>query len=88
MAQYQRTTLSTIQKTETLSLQLELPMAELIAGVRDDIEALCGAIGLKIILAVMPREIEKKIGPLGPPANLSSWQTKGLCRLCRTQAGH
>ena len=65
MAKYQRKVQSTIEKSETLSMQLELPMAELIAGACDSIEALCGEIGLKIMLAVMQREIEMKVGPWG-----------------------
>jgi len=38
MAKYQRTKVSTIQNSEKLSLQVDLPMAELIAGAREDIE--------------------------------------------------
>lgn len=65
MAKYQRKRLSAIEKSETLNVQLELPMAELIAGACDSIEALCGEIGLKIMMAVMQREIEMKLGPWG-----------------------
>lgn len=65
MARYQRTGLKTIQKAESLNVQLELPMAELMAGACDSIEALCGQIGLQIMLAVMQREIEMKIGRWG-----------------------
>lgn len=65
MAKYQRNVRSTIEKSETLNMQLELPMAQLIAGACDSIEALCGEIGLRIMLAVMRREIELKTGPWG-----------------------
>lgn len=65
MAKYQSKRLSTTEKSETLSMQLELPMAELIAGARDNLEALCGEIGLRIMLAVMHREISLKTGPWG-----------------------
>lgn len=78
MAKYQRTKLSAIQKSETLSLQLELPMAELIAGVRDDIEALCGAIGLKIMMAVMQREIALKVGRWGQQQLYRHGKQKGF----------
>jgi transposase-like protein len=65
MAKYQRKQRSTIEKSETLNMQLELPMAELLAGACDSIEALCGEIGLRIMLAVMRREIDLKTGPWG-----------------------
>ena len=65
MAKYQRKVKSAIEKNETLNLQLELPMAELLAGACDSIEALCGEIGLRIMLAVMQREIELKTGRWG-----------------------
>lgn len=65
MAKYQRSKMSTIEKSERLSLQLDLPMAELIAGARDELEALCAEIGLTILRAVMEREVELKIGSWG-----------------------
>ncbi len=65
MAKYQRRDVSTIKKSESLNMQLELPMAELIAGACDSFEALCGQIGLTIMLAVMNREIETRTGPWG-----------------------
>ena len=46
-------------------MQLELPIVELAAGVRDDIEALCSQIGLKIMTAVMQHEIQMKVGLWG-----------------------
>lgn len=77
MAKYQRNEQSTIEKSETLTMQLELPMAELIAGACDSIEALCGEIGLRIMLAVMQREIELKTGPWGVQQNYRHGQQKG-----------
>jgi len=65
MATYRKAQIETIEKNQTLTLQLELPMAELIAGVREDIEALSAQIGLKIMHAVMDHEIESKVGPWG-----------------------
>jgi putative transposase len=77
MAKYQRNGQSTIEKSETLTMQLELPMAELIAGACDSIEALCGQIGLRIMLAVMQREIELKTGPWGVQQNYRHGKQKG-----------
>ena len=77
MAKYQRKGQSTIKKCETLNLQLQLPMAELIAGACDSIEALCGEIGLRIMKAVMQREIELKTGPWGHQRNYRHGKQKG-----------
>src|SRR6516225_7738484 len=77
MAKYQRKGQSTIKKCETLNLQLQLPMAELIAGACDSIEALCGEIGLQIMKAVMQREIELKTGPWGHQRNYRHGKQKG-----------
>jgi transposase-like protein len=65
MAGYHRTGLKTTQNAETLNVQLELPMTELIAGACDSIEALCGEIGRRVMAAIMQREIEMKIGRWG-----------------------
>ena len=77
MAKYQRNGQSTIKKSETLHMQLELPMAELIAGACDSIEALCGEIGLRIMKAVMQREIELKTGRWGHQRNYRHGKQKG-----------
>src|SRR6516225_2558432 len=77
MAKYQRNVLPTIEKSETLTMQLELPMAELIAGACDSIEALCGEIGLRIMLAVMRREIDLKTGPWGQQRAFRHGKQKG-----------
>jgi len=77
MAKYQRKGLSTIEKSETLNMQMELPMAELIAGACDSFEALCGEIGLRIMLSVMQREIELKTGPWGQQQNYRHGKQKG-----------
>lgn len=65
MAKYQRVKIETTEKSQTLNLQLELPMAELIAGVRTDIEALCAQIGLRIMNVLMNQELETHLGPWG-----------------------
>ena len=50
---------------ERLSLEAQLPMSELIAGVRDDIEAFAAELGLTLIQRVMEAEIQQKLGPWG-----------------------
>src|SRR6266571_393186 len=50
---------------ERLSLEAQLPMSELIAGVRDDIETFAAELGLAIIQRVMEAEIQQKLGPWG-----------------------
>jgi len=50
---------------ERLSLEAQLPMSELIAGVRDDIEAFAAELGLTLIQRVMAEEIQQKLGPWG-----------------------
>ena len=48
-----------------LALEAELPMDELIAGVREDVEGLAAELGLRIICRVMEAEIERKVGRWG-----------------------
>jgi len=50
---------------ERLSLEAQLPMSELIAGVRQDIEGFAAELGLTIIQRVMAAEIDQKVGPWG-----------------------
>lgn len=50
---------------ERLSLEAQLPMSELVAGVRQDIEGFAAELGLSIIQRVMAAEIEEKVGPWG-----------------------
>jgi transposase-like protein len=65
MATYRKGKIEAIEKEQTLTLQMDLPMAELIAGVREDIEALAAQIGLTIMKAVMNREVESELGQWG-----------------------
>jgi transposase-like protein len=46
-------------------MQIEVPMAELISGVREDIEALCAQVGLEIMKQVMEYEIASNVGRWG-----------------------
>lgn len=50
---------------ESLSLEAQLPMSELMAGARDDIEAFAAELGLIIIRRVMEAEIGQKVGQWG-----------------------
>jgi transposase-like protein len=50
---------------EKLSLEVPLPMEELIAGARDDIEAFVAQMGLIMIQGIMEAEIQKKVGRWG-----------------------
>src|SRR6267142_6151238 len=51
--------------TNRLVLEAQLPMSELIAGVRQDIEGFAAELGLTIIQRVMEAEIGQKVGPWG-----------------------
>src|SRR5258705_2075234 len=56
------------QKAEDINrlvLEAQLPMSELIAGVRKDIEGFAAELGLTIIQKVMEAEIGQKVGPWG-----------------------
>lgn len=53
---------------ERLALEAQLPMEELIAGVRDDVEAFAAELGLTIIQRVMQAEIEQRTGRWGRQA--------------------
>jgi transposase-like protein len=48
-----------------LALEAKLPMSELVAGVRDDIEAFAAELGLTIIQQIMAAEVDQKVGPWG-----------------------
>src|SRR3982751_74500 len=50
---------------ERLSLEAQLPMSELIAGARQDIEGFAAELGLTIIQRVMAAEIDQKVGCWG-----------------------
>jgi transposase-like protein len=50
---------------ERLTLEAQLPMSELIAGAREDIEAFAAELGLTIIQRVMEAEIAQKAGQWG-----------------------
>jgi transposase-like protein len=53
------------ENTARLLLEAQLPMEELIAGVREDVEAFAAELGLTIIQRVMEAEIDQKVGKWG-----------------------
>src|SRR6266496_5696409 len=68
MRKYKRQIAQAKQKAEAinrLALEAQLPMSELIAGVREDIEGFAAELGLTIIQRVMEAEIGQKVGPWG-----------------------
>ena len=68
MRKYKRQMEQAKQKAEQitrLALEAQLPMEELIAGVREDIEGFAAELGLTIIQRVMEAEIDQKVGPWG-----------------------
>jgi len=68
MRKYKRQIEQAKQKAENrtrLTLEAQLPMDELIAGARQDIEAFAAELGLTIIQRVMEAEIGQKVGPWG-----------------------
>jgi transposase-like protein len=68
MRKYKRQMAQAKQKAEDinrLALEAQLPMSELIAGVREDIEGFAAELGLTIIQRVMEAEIGQKVGPWG-----------------------
>jgi len=68
MRKYTRQIQQGKQKAENknrLLLEAQLPMSELIAGVRQDIEGFAAQLGLTIIQRVIAAEIEQKVGKWG-----------------------
>ena len=53
---------------ERLILEAQLPMEQLIAGVREDIESFAAELGLTIMQRVMEAEVEQKVGRWGQQA--------------------
>ena len=45
-----------------MRLQANLPMEELVAGLRNDIEVFSAQVGLKIIQGVLEEEVSRKTG--------------------------
>ena len=72
MRKYLRQIEQAKQKAEQatrLALEAQLPMSELIAGVREDIEGFAAELGLTIIQRVMAAEIDQKTGRWGQQKN-------------------
>src|SRR5258705_11092463 len=54
---------------QRLALEAELPLDELIAGAREDIEAFADELGLTLIERVMELEVQQKLGRWGEQKN-------------------
>jgi hypothetical protein len=54
---------------ESVSIQYELPMSELIAGLRQDIECFSAEIGMIVIERVMEAEVAARLGQHGQQSN-------------------
>jgi transposase-like protein len=65
------------QERTLLTMEAELPLKQLIAGVRDDIEGLVAEVGLTIIRQVMEAEIEHKTGQWGQQSNYRHGEQPG-----------
>ena len=65
MSTYRKAKVEAKQKSETVMLQMQLPITELMAGARDDIEALCAQIGLTVMKVIMDQEVSRQIGQWG-----------------------
>jgi putative transposase len=55
-------------KTGRLEMQCVLPLAELVAGIRADVEAMSAEVGLKIMSSVIEHELGAKLGAWGSQA--------------------
>jgi len=76
MATYRKAKIEATGK-QTLTLQMDLPMTELIAGVRDDIEALAAQVGLTIMKAAMNGEVQSQLGQWGQQRAYRHGQQRG-----------
>jgi transposase-like protein len=54
-----------VENQQALPLTAHLPLEELVAGLREDIERFAAQVGLTIIQAVMAAEVQRRIGPWG-----------------------
>jgi putative transposase len=68
MRKYRRQMAQAKEKAENsrrLALEAQLPLAELIAGAREDIETFAAELGLMVIRRVMEAEVQQRLGPWG-----------------------
>ena len=77
MTAYRKAKIEATRKDQALTVQMELPMAELVAGLRDDIEALAAQVGLTIVKAVMKSEVESQLGEWGQQSAYRHGQQRG-----------
>ena len=64
MPKYRKCRVKATPKTEAISLQIDLPITELL-NIRHDIEEFCTYLGLKVMSAFMEHEAQQKTGPWG-----------------------
>lgn len=65
------------QEQAIVAMEAQLPMEQLIAGAREDIEGLAAELGLTIIRKVLEAEIERKTGPWGQQSNYRHGEQPG-----------
>jgi putative transposase len=68
---------ATTKSKENLSLERMLPMAELIQGMRADIESFSAQLGLQIMRRVMEEEVESRLGHHGSQSHYRHGQQAG-----------
>jgi len=64
MARYRKCSVRAIPKSDAISLQIDLPVSELLS-IRNDIEEFCSYLGIKVMTAFMEHEAKQKTGPWG-----------------------
>jgi putative transposase len=77
MATYPKAKVEANEKEKILRVQMELPIRQLVAGVREDIEVLCAQIGLGIMKAIMNQEVSDHLGRRGQQKVYRHGQQKG-----------
>ena len=68
---------ATAKSKQNLSLEYALPMAELIQGMRAEIESFSAQLGLQIMSAVMEEEIERRLGHHGSQSHYRHGKQSG-----------
>jgi hypothetical protein len=70
------------------SVQLQLPIAEILAGVNDTVEALAAEAGLLVMKALIEEEVERRLGPrYAHAAGRTAVRPGGCGRVCDATAG-
>ncbi len=72
-------------RQDHLVLECVLPIAELIGGLRSEIESFSAQLGLQIMRMVMEQEIVSRLGRHGSQSHYRHGQQPGCCRVWRAQ---